>query len=68
VIGGLQFAVRTVCGIGPVVKAAVGQGTTQAFVKKQEQQGYLDSLGGQLIGVAAAVAFQQSVPFSLRRS
>ena len=61
VIRGLQFAVGPVIRVWPVMKTAVGQRTTQAFVKKQEQESYLDSLRGELIGVAATVAFQQPV-------
>ena len=62
-IGGFEFAVRAVGRIGLVMEAAVGQGTAQAFVKEQEQEGDLDALGGEPIGVAAAVAFEQSVAF-----
>lgn len=62
-IGGLQFAVWTMLRIGLVVKPAVGQGTTQAFVKKQEEQGHLDTLLRESIGIASAIAFEQAVPF-----
>ena len=61
VIREFQFAVWAVCGIGLVVKAAVGQGTTQAFVKKQEEQCDLDALCRELIGVAAAIALQHAM-------
>jgi hypothetical protein len=63
VIRGLQFAVWTVRRIGLVVKAAVGQGATQSFVKKKEEQGHLDALCGELIGITAAIAFQQVMAF-----
>ncbi len=43
----------------------MGQRTAQPFVKKQEQEGCLDSLFGEPIGIAAAIALQQSVAFQL---
>ena len=43
------------------MESAVGQGTTQPFVKEQKQEGHLDALGGELVGVAAAIALQQTV-------
>ena len=63
VIRGLKFAVWTVCGIGLMVEAAVGQRTAQAFVKKQEQKGDLDSLCRELIGIAAAIALKHAMAF-----
>ena len=44
--------------IGLVVKSTVGQGTTEAFIKKQEQQGDLNALGGKPVGIAVAIAIQ----------
>jgi hypothetical protein len=46
-----------------MMKAAVGQRTTQAFVEKQEQKGQLDTLGRELIGVPATIAIQQAMAF-----
>jgi hypothetical protein len=43
-----------------MVKAAVGQRTAQAFVKKKEHQDHLDTFGCELTGIAAAIAFQPS--------
>jgi hypothetical protein len=63
VIRGLEFAVRTVCGIGREVKAAVGEGAAQAFVKEEEQKRHLDALCGELIRVATAIAFEQAMAF-----
>jgi len=44
VIGGLEFAVGCVGWVGSVVKAAVGQGTAEAFMKEEEQERDLDAL------------------------
>ena len=41
VVGGFQFAVGPVCGIGFVVKAAVGQRATETLVEEQEQERHL---------------------------
>jgi len=65
VIGGFQLAVGAVRRIGLVVEAAVGERTAEPLVEEQEQQGDLDAFGGELIGVARAVAFQESVAFEL---
>ena len=44
-----------------MVKAAVGQRTAEALVEEQEQECHLDAFGGQPVGVAAAIAFQQAM-------
>jgi hypothetical protein len=43
-IGGFKLAVGAVRRIGLVVEAAVGEGTTEPFVKEQEQEGDLKCL------------------------
>jgi hypothetical protein len=41
----------------------VGERTTESLVEEQEQNRHLDALGRELIGVAAAIAFQQTMAF-----
>ena len=65
VIGGFQLGVGLMGRIGFVMKAAVGKWATQALVKEEEQQGYLDAFGSQAVGVAGAVALEQAVAFEL---
>jgi hypothetical protein len=43
------------------VEAAVGERAAEPFVKEQEQERDLDALCGELVGVARAIACQQSV-------
>ena len=62
-VGGFQFAIRAVCGMGLVVETAVGQRPTEALVEEQEQQYDLDTFGGELVGVAGAIALEQPVAF-----
>ena len=62
-VGGFQFAVRAVRGIGPVVEAAVGQGAAEALMKEQEQERDLDAFRGELVSVARAIPSQQAVAF-----
>jgi hypothetical protein len=54
--------------IGPMVEAAVGQRTAEPLVEEQEQERDLQSLGGETVGVAGTVAFQEPMAFRLRRS
>src|SRR6266581_2588432 len=63
VISGFDLAVRTVGGIGLVVESAVGQRTTEAFVKEQKQECDLYAFCGELVSIPGAVAFQQAVTF-----
>src|SRR6516165_8573882 len=65
VVGGFEFAGRLVLGVGTVVEAAVGEWAAQAFVEEQEEERDLNAFGGETIGVAGAVALQQSVAFEL---
>jgi len=45
------------------MEAAVGERATQAFVEEQGKERNLNAFGGELIGIAAAIAFQQVVAF-----
>ena len=47
VIGGFQFAVWAVSGIGLMMETAVGQGAAQALVEEQEQEGDLEAFAGE---------------------
>ena len=51
-----------------MVEAAIGEGTAEALVEEQEQEGNLNAFGGESVGVAGAIALQQSMPLELRRS
>jgi hypothetical protein len=62
VIGSLEFAVGCVSWVGSVVKAAVGQGTAETLVEEQKQEGNLNTFGGEPVGIAGAMAFEQGVP------
>ena len=61
VIGGLEFAVGCVSWVGGVVKAAVGQGTAETLVEEQKQERHLNPFGGEPVGIAGAIALQQTV-------
>ena len=65
VIGGFEAAVGTVMGVGPVMEAAVGKRPTQALMEEEEEQGDLDALGGEPVGVARSVALDQAMPLEL---
>ena len=65
VIGGFEFAVWPMRGIGAVMEAAVGQGTAKAFVEEEEQECDLEAFGGEAVGIASAVALQERVAFQL---
>jgi len=43
----LETAVGLVLGIGLMMKAAVGEGSAQPFVKEEEQESNLDALCGE---------------------
>src|SRR5204862_1255373 len=51
--------------VGAVMETAVSQRAAQALVEEQEQQSNLDAFGGEAIGVASAVTFEQAVAFEL---
>src|SRR5215471_18965439 len=61
VVSRLEFALGPDGRVRPVMKEAVGQGATDPLVKENEEQGNLQALGGQAIGVAAAVALEQAM-------
>src|SRR4029077_7131401 len=63
VVGGFELAGRLVMRVGAVVEAAVGEWTAEPFVEEQEEQRNLNPLGGETVGVAGAVALQQTVAF-----
>ena len=44
VVSGLEFAIGAVGKVWFVVKAAVGQGTAEVFMKEEEQERDLDAL------------------------
>ena len=52
VVCGFELAGRLVLRIGLVVEAAVGEGTAEAFVEEEKEQGNLDPLRGETVGVA----------------
>jgi hypothetical protein len=66
VIGSLEFAMGCVSWVGRVVKAAVGQGTAEALVEEQEQEGHLNAFGGEPVGISGAIALQQIVPLQVK--
>ena len=65
VVGGFEPAVWPMLGVWPVVEATVGERSAQALVEEQEEQCDLDPLGGEQVGVARAVAREQSVSLEL---
>src|SRR5437899_11648252 len=64
-VGGFELAGRLVMGVRAVVKAAVGEGAAEPFVKEQEEQGDLNPFWGETVGVAGSVTLQQPVGFEL---
>ena len=50
-VGGFQFAVGAVSGMGLMMEAAVGEGATEAFVEKPKQESDIEALGGEAVGV-----------------
>ena len=57
-VGHLETAVGPVLGIGFMMKAAVGKGSAQPFVKEEEQEGNLDALGREAVGIARSIPLQ----------
>ena len=55
-VGGLEAAVGSVLRIGSMMKAAVGKGPHGRLWKKQKQNGELNTLQGEAVGVTLAVA------------
>ena len=64
-VGGFELAGRLVMGVRAVVKAAVGEGAAEPFVKEQEEQGDLNPFWGETVGVAGSVTLQQPMGFEL---
>src|SRR6202007_1457195 len=62
VVGGFEPAVWPMLGVRTVVKAAVGERSAQALMEEQEEQCDLNPLGGEKVGIARAVALEESVP------
>ena len=56
VVCGFEFAGRLVMDIGAVVKAAVGEGAAEAFVKEQKEERHLHAFWCEPVSVARAVA------------
>src|SRR5258708_21178818 len=52
-------------GIRLMVEPAVGQWPAEAFVEEQEQERHLHTFGGEVVGIAGAVALQEPMPFQL---
>ena len=65
VVGGFELAGRLVMRVGAVVEAAVGERAAEPFVKEQKEQRNLNPLGSETVGVAGAVALQQTVASEL---
>ena len=65
VVGGFELAVGTVLGVRAVVEAAVGERSAQPFMEEQKEQGNLDALDGEAIGVAGSVTLDEAVRFEL---
>ena len=56
VVSGFELAGRLVSGVGPVMKAAVGKGSAEAFMEEQKEQRDLHAFWRETVGVARAVA------------
>src|SRR3984893_16946940 len=65
VVCGFELAVGTVVGVRAVVEAAVGERSAQPFMEEQKEQGNLDALDGEAIGVAGSVTLDEAVRFEL---
>ena len=63
VAGRFEFAGWLVLGIGLVMEAAVGEGSTAALVEEQEQERDLHAFVREPVGIAAAIALEESVTF-----
>src|SRR6478672_10612251 len=65
VVGGFESAVWAMLRVRTVVEAAVGERSAQPFMEQQEEQRDLDAFCGEAVGVARAVALDQSVALEL---
>jgi hypothetical protein len=64
-ISSLQFALGLVVVVGLMVEASVGKGPAETLVEEQEQERDVHALGGEPIGVSAAVPLEKSMAFQL---
>jgi len=60
-VSSLEFAFGPDGRVRPVMEEAVRQGAADTLVEEGEEQGDLQALGGQAIGVTAAVALEQAM-------
>ena len=51
--------------VWPVVEAAVGERSAQAFVEEEEEQRHLDAFWREAVGVSRAVTLDEAMPFEL---
>ena len=65
VIGRFELAVGSVLGLGLMMKAAVGEGSAQPFMKEEKEQSDLNPFRREAIGVAGSVTVQQGMAFEL---
>ena len=65
VIGRFEPAVGSVLGLGLMMKAAVGEGSAQPFMKEEKEQSDLNPFRREAIGVAGSVTLQQGMAFEL---
>ena len=65
VIGRFELAVGSVLGLGLMMKAAVGEGSAQPFVKEQEQESNLHAFRGEAVGIAGPISLQERMAFQL---
>ena len=65
VIGGFETAVRAVLRVGPVMEAAVGDRSAKALVEEEKEQGDLNTLLREPVGIAGTVALDEAVPLEL---
>jgi hypothetical protein len=68
VVGGLEWCLGLVFGVGSVMKEAVGEGTADALVEEEEQESNSDALVSQPIGVAVPSRWTRAWAFILRKS
>ena len=64
-IGDFESAVGPVLGIWLVMEATVCQRTAEELVEEQKQESELNAFGRQAVGIASAIALEQSVTFEL---
>jgi hypothetical protein len=65
VIGRFKLAVGSVLGLGLMMKAAIGDGSAQPFMREEKDQGDLNPFRREAIGVAGTVTLQQGMAFDL---